>query len=133
MIMYEAQCINKQVFLINDTSKTLVPDCKIFGAGGNSDGIIIADENRFWYLPMTTLDLSNTLDKVIGVCEKITAICDNLSNCSSLLDSGTTAAGIAELVPSVVVGTQMSADSSTTRTEIENIIQELKKIKSEQV
>lgn len=129
MIMYEANCQDGIVYMLDDMKKIPVPDCEVLGAGGNSFGIIIADAERFWYVPLSTPDLIKSLNKMQEICGKLVKICENLDNCKTLIDNASTAAGIAAFVPSVATGTAIATKAELLKTEIEQLDKDIANIK----
>lgn len=131
MILYEATCAGKIVTLIDGTNQYVVPDCKIFGNGTaqESSGIIIADQDRFYYIPLTTPDTEKILDKAEELCDKLKNICTILESAETLIDSASTAAGIAAFVPSVVTGQAIKANATALSTEVDTLKTEIDTIK----
>lgn len=131
MILYEAKCIAGTVFLINGLKETPVPDCKILGTGKapESSGILIADQNRFWYVPLITPNVISIVDELIKITDNLNKTLDVLKQSGTLIDNASTAAGIAAFVPSVVTGTKMATDATTISSQVIKISQELQELK----
>lgn len=133
MMLYPAKAALKIVTMIDGVNEVIVPDCKILGQGTaeKSTGIIIADNNRFWYIPLVSTDLKETLSKMETLCGSLIDVAKTLaSNAGNLIDNASTAAGIAAFVPSVVTGTAIATDATTVQneaTELKTQIQELAK------
>ena len=118
MMLYPAKAALKIVTMIDGVNEVIVPDCKILGQGTaeNSTGIIIADNNRFWYIPLISTDLKETLSKMETLCGSLIDVAKTLaSNAGNLIDNASTAAGIAAFVPSVVTGTTIATDATTVQ------------------
>lgn len=133
MMMYEAVARLKVVYMKQGLTEVMVPDCQILGNGTapESKGILIADNNRFWYIPLITENLKDALTKMQNICDKMKAITDNLGNASTLLDDKTIVTGQATMTPSVVIGTNMSNTASATGTEIDALKTEIETLASE--
>lgn len=128
MILYEAKCSGKIVTFIDGANEYIVPDCKIFGNGTaqESSGIIIADQDRFYYIPLTTPDTEKILDKAEELCDKLKNICTILESAETLIDSAST--GMA-FVPSVVTGEAIKANATALSTEVDTLKTEIDNIK----
>lgn len=134
MMMYEAVARLKVVYMKQGLTEVPVPDCQILGNGTapESKGILIADNNRFWYIPLITENLKDALTKMQDICDKMKSITDNLGNASTLLDSGSAASGPGVAwEPSVVVGGQISNTASATGTEIDALKTEIQTLASQ--
>lgn len=133
MMMYEAVARLKVVYMKQGLTEVMVPDCQILGNGTapESKGILIADNNRFWYIPLITENLKDALTKMQDICDKMKAITDNISNASTLLDDKTIVTGQATMTPSVVIGTNMSNTASATGTEIDALKTEIETLASQ--
>jgi len=131
MILYEGKCLKGAVFMKDGTTEILVPDAKILGAGKatESSGIIIADQNRFWYVPLLTPNISSIIDEMITICDKISSTTEILEKSKTLLDNTTAVTGAASIVPSIVTGTEMSTNASSLKNEIKTVKQELNTLK----
>lgn len=131
MILYEARCAAKVVTIIDNGIPTVVPDCNILGTGmaPQSSGIVIADEDRFWYIPLVTGNITSIVDELISITDNLKETLTTLESAKTLIDSSSTAAGIAAFVPSVVTGTQMATEATATKTKVEKIATELKVLK----
>lgn len=131
MILYEGKCAGKVVTLIDGLQNIIVPDCKIFGNGTapSSNGIVIADQDRFYYIPLTTPDTEKILDKAEGLCDKLKNICTILESAETLIDNASSAAGIAAFVPSVVTGQAIKANATALSIEIDTLKTEIDTIK----
>lgn len=130
MILYEARCNAGVVTMMDGIVPVTIPDCKILGAGKapNSTGIVIADETRFWYIPLLTNDISAILDSMLDITDKLNTAAGILTKSSALIDSASTAAGIAAFVPSVATGTAMATEATTLQTEIATVKTAIQKI-----
>lgn len=128
MILYEGKCAGKVVTLVDGAQNIIVPDCKIFGNGTapSSNGIVIADQDRFYYIPLTTPDTEKILDKAEALCDKLKNICTILESAETLIDSAST--GMA-FVPSVVTGESIKANATALSTEVDTLKTEIDNIK----
>lgn len=133
MMLYEAVARLKVVYMKQGLTEVIVPDCQILGNGTapESKGILIADNNRFWYIPLVTENLKDALTKMQDICDKMKAITDNLGNASTLLDNASVVTGAAALTPSVVTGTTMANTASGTGTEIDALKREIQTLASQ--
>lgn len=127
MILYEGKCSAKIVTIIDNGIPTVVPDCKILGTGmaPESSGIVIADEDRFWYIPLVTGNISSIVDELIKITDNLKSTLENLESAKTLIDSASTAAGIAAFVPSVATGTAISTAATSTKADVIKISTEL--------
>ncbi len=128
MILYEAKCVKGVVTLIDGINSTVVPDCKILGTGkaATSTGIIIADQDRFWYLPLVTVNVESIVAELISITQNLSDTVKALSKSGTLIDSASTAAGIAAFVPSVVTGEVIATEAKAISPKVDKIAQELK-------
>ena len=133
MMMYEAVARLKVVFMKQGLNEVPVPDCQILGNGTapESKGILIADNNRFWYIPLVTENLKDALTKMEDICDKMKSITDNLGNASTLLDNASVVTGAAALTPSVVQGTLIANTASGTGAEIDALKTEIQTLASQ--
>lgn len=131
MMLYPAKAALKIVTMIDGINEVIVPDCEILGQGTaeKSTGIIIADNNRFWYIPLMSTDLKETLSKMETLCGSLIDIAKTLaSNAGTLLDNATVVTGQATMTPSVAKGSAIKTDATTIQneaTELKTQIQEL--------
>ena len=131
MMLYPAKAALKIVTMIDGINEVIVPDCKILGQGTaeKSTGIIIADNNRFWYIPLISADLKETLSKMETLCGSLIDVAKTLaSNAGTLLDNATIVTGQATMVPSVETGATIKTDATNVQneaTELKTQIREL--------
>ena len=131
MMLYPAKAALKIVTMIDGSNEIVVPDCEILGQGTaeTSTGIIIADNNRFWYIPLISADLKETLSKMEALCGSLIDVAKTLaSNAGDLLDKTTTVTGQATMTPSVAKGSAIKSDATTVQneaTKLKTQIQEL--------
>ena len=130
MMMYKAVAKLNVVSIKNGLQEIPVPDCEILGDGKapSSEGILIADQNRFWYIPLITPNIKDILTQMESICDRMKDITDNLGNASTLIDNASVVTGAAALTPSVVTGELISNTASSTGTQITEVktkIQEL--------
>lgn len=131
MMLYPAKAALKIVTMIDGINEVIVPDCKILGQGTaeKSTGIIIADNNRFWYIPLISANLKETLSKMETLCGSLIDVAKTLaSNAGTLLDNATLVTGQATMTPSVEKGAAIKADATTVQneaTELKTQIQQL--------
>lgn len=135
MMMFEAVCRAGIVSIKTTLEEIVVPDCQILGAGTapESTGLLIADNNRFWYVPLMTPDIKTILDHLISICDDMKEITSNLKNAKTLLDNNSTVVGSATLTPSVVTGTQMATDATATETKITELKTRVETLKNQLV
>ena len=120
MMLYPARAALKIVTMIDGINQVIIPDCKILGQGmaENSTGIIIADNNRFWYIPLISADLKETLSKMETLCGSLIDVAKTLaSNAGDLLDNTTTVTGQATMTPSTIKGEAIKTDATTVQNE----------------
>lgn len=132
MILYGAKCSGKIVTLIDGANEYIVPDCKIFGNGmaQQSTGIIIADQDRFYYIPLATPDIERVIDKMETICDKLKLLCGILGSANSLIDNVSAATGPGVVwTPSVATGTAIQSNANNLSTEVDNLKTEIDNIK----
>ena len=120
MMLYPAKAALKIVTMIDGVNEIIVPDCEILGQGTaeTSTGIIIADNNRFWYIPLISANLKETLSKMETLCGSLIDVAKTLaSNAGTLLDNATVVTGQATMTPSVAKGSAIKADATTVQNE----------------
>lgn len=82
MRIFKAVVKNKQVFIANDN--ILVPDCVLFGNGADSNGFIISDDDRWYYIPLQADNWSELLEDVINALNQIsTSVSSSLTTSPS--------------------------------------------------
>jgi hypothetical protein len=54
-----------------------VPDCIIFGNGGDSEGFMIMDNDKWYYLPYITNDIKTILDDIVEALRKVASSVTN--------------------------------------------------------
>lgn len=135
MILYEATCNAGVVSIMVEGITTPIPDCNILGAGKapTSKGIVIADQDRFWFVPLVTPNLVSIIDDIIEVTDKLADVATTLQRASTLIDNASTAAGIAAFVPSVVTGNAIAADGAKLAGEIPPLKQKITLLKDQLV
>ena len=120
MMLYPAKAALKIVTMIDGLNNIIVPDCKILGQGTaeTSTGIIIADNNHFWYIPLISADLKETLSKMETLCGSLINVAKTLaSNAGTLLDNATVVTGQATMTPSTIKGEAIKTDATTVQNE----------------
>lgn len=131
MMLYPAKAALKIVTMIDGINQVIVPDCKILGQAmaENSTGIIIADNNRFWYIPLISADLKETLSKMETLCGSLIDVAKTLaSNAGTLLDNATIVTGQATMTPSVAKGSAIKADATTVQNEATELKTQIQKL-----
>lgn len=128
MMLYKGKCSKGLISIVYpNTALAPVPvyDCIHLGneqpTALDSTGIILAHEDRFYYLPLAIQNIKDIATKMLTICERMRSICDTLTSSSSLLDNGSTVVGQATLTPSVVVGTQIANSASQVATQIDTL------------
>ena len=120
MMLYPARAALKIVTMIDGVNAIIVPDCEILGQGTAeaSTGIIIADNNRFWYIPLIPANLKETLSKMETLCGSLIDVAKTLaSNAGTLLDNATVVTGQATMTPSTIKGEAIKTDATTVQNE----------------
>ena len=120
MMLYPARAALKIVTMIDGVNAIIVPDCEILGQGTAeaSTGIIIADNNRFWYIPLISANLKETLSKMETLCGSLIDVAKTLaSNAGTLLDNATVVTGQATMTPSTIKGEAIKTDATTVQNE----------------
>ena len=131
MMLYPAKAALKIVTMIDGINQVIVPDCKILGQGmaESSTGIIIADNNRFWYIPLISADLKETLSKMETLCGSLIDVAKTLAlNAGTLLDNATVVTGQATMTPSVAKGSAIKADATTVQNEATELKTQIQKL-----
>ncbi len=131
MMLYPAKAALKIVTMIDGINQVIVPDCKILGQGmaESSTGIIIADNNRFWYIPLISADLKETLSKMETLCGSLIDVAKTLaSNAGTLLDNATVVTGQATMTPSVAKGSAIKTDATTVQNEATELKTQIQKL-----
>ena len=132
MILYSAKCVAGVVSLMDGATPIVIPDCNILGAGTapESTGIVIADQDRFWYIPLVTPNLKDIVDRIADIITQASSIVDVLKQSSTLLDNASVAAGpTTTWTPSVVTGTKMSTDAEAVGTKLTQLASEVEVLK----
>lgn len=73
-MIFKANVRSKQVFITD--KNILVPDCIIFGNGANSDGLIISDNDKWYYIP---LQADNWTDLLTDIIESLNQVVKSVS------------------------------------------------------
>ena len=104
MKIFKAIVKNKEVFIADDN--ILVPDCVLFGNGADSNGFIISDDDRWYYIPLQAANWVELLKDII----------DGLNQISASVSSSLTTS-------------QYSPISTTIQADLQPIIQKLETLK----
>lgn len=131
MMLYPAKAALKIVTMIDGVNEIIVPDCEILGQGTaeTSTGIIIADNNRFWYIPLISANLKEALSKMETLCGSLIDVAKTLaSNAGTLLDNATIVTGQATMTPSVTKGSAIKSDATTVQNEATELKAQIQKL-----